>query len=121
MYLVSSRCGESQRKHLVSAWYVRQKQRCLGFLQDPQAVPEKSRARRKRDRGSRRNPGATVGVMLSRYTHDGPQNRQARVAHSWWLGPWPNRAAQLLIDQVESYLRKDAPGGFSYGGVARRN
>ena len=41
----------------------------------------------------------TVVDMLTRYPTVVSYFRQARVAHSWWLGPWPNRAAQLLIDQ----------------------
>lgn len=52
-------------------------------------------------RRSRRTPGATVGDILNGYTRDVVLYRQARVAHRWWLGPWPNRAAQLLIDKTE--------------------
>jgi hypothetical protein len=30
-------------------------------------------------------------------TNDIVINRQAQVAHSWWSGPWPDQAAQLLV------------------------
>jgi hypothetical protein len=37
--------------------------------------------------------------MLNECTHDIVLYRQARVVHGWWFGLWPNRMAQLLIDQ----------------------
>jgi hypothetical protein len=39
---------------------------------------------------------AAIGDMPNRYTSNVVLNQQARVAHKWWYGGYPYRAAQLL-------------------------